>query len=63
MADPLTRQRDDEDAAAVIAVLTLLSGGAPEPADPARDLWGSPTHRLGLRAVGQHAWWASGRPT
>ncbi|WP_029138187.1 acyl-CoA carboxylase subunit epsilon [Nakamurella lactea] len=54
------RRRDDEDAAAVVAVLTLLSGSGPEPAEQPRDLWGSPAHRLGLPELGPHAWWASG---
>lgn len=54
--------RDEEDAAAVIAILTALAaaGGAPEP-DPAdRSVWGDPAHRLGLAPPSRVAWWASG---
>lgn len=64
LADRRTNRRDDEDAAAVIAVLAALTGGsASDRADPPRDLWGSPTRRLGIADPGPHSWWASGQPT
>ncbi|AZI58550.1 hypothetical protein EH165_10830 [Nakamurella antarctica] len=56
-----TRDRDDEDAAAVIAVIAALATGNSKTSESApRSAWGSPAHRLGVVAPGQHAWWMSG---
>lgn len=57
-----TRKRDEEDAAAVIAILTALAaaGGDPEPEPATRSVWGDPEHRLGLAPASPVGWWASG---
>ena len=57
--------RDDEDVAAVLAVLFAITV-APEtgPQDPpARSIWGDPGHRIGNPPhPSATAWWASGLP-
>jgi hypothetical protein len=57
--------RDDEDAAAVLAVLFAIMA-APETAPPeprARSIWGDPAHRIGTPPhPSATVWWASGMP-
>jgi galactitol-specific phosphotransferase system IIB component len=57
-------RRDDEDAAAVIAILTALAASSePDEAEPApRSVWADPVHRLGLASASANGWWASGLP-
>lgn len=49
--------RDDEDAAAVIAILTLLNSGSTAVATTA-SAWGDPAYALGVR----NSWWTAGLP-
>ena len=57
--------RDDEDAAAVLAVLFAITA-APETASQeprARSIWGDPAHRIGTPPhPSATVWWASGMP-
>ncbi len=50
--------RDDEDAAAVIAILTLLSSDGAAVVTGATSAWGDPAYALGVR----NSWWAAGLP-
>ncbi|HEY5882562.1 MAG TPA: acyl-CoA carboxylase epsilon subunit [Nakamurella sp.] len=63
--DQLGMGVDDEDAAAVIAILTALAAAsaADEPDPPTRSVWADPAHRLGLRPASASGWWASGLPS
>ncbi|MDQ2844761.1 MAG: hypothetical protein M3Y77_00040 [Actinomycetota bacterium] len=58
--------RDDEDAAAVIAVLSavaLQASGTVEPvAAQHRSPWADPAHLLAAQQPGPRSWWASGQP-
>ncbi|MDQ6657802.1 MAG: acyl-CoA carboxylase subunit epsilon [Actinomycetota bacterium] len=55
--------RDDEDVAAVIAVLAAIASGTAEPvAAQGRSPWAAPTHRLAAPQPGPRSWWASGQP-
>jgi hypothetical protein len=62
---PTANERDDEDAAAVLAVLVAIIG-ATDPtsnAPAAQSIWGDPAHRIGIApAPSATAWWASGMP-
>ncbi|MEO5834011.1 MAG: hypothetical protein ABJA16_04680 [Nakamurella sp.] len=53
----------DDDAAAVVAVITALAG-AIEPARPAAEPggWGVPALRAPVLAAGPQTWWRSGLP-
>lgn len=53
------RRRDEEDTAAVLAVLAALSATPePEPA-AASSIWSDPAYRLGRPLPGGSSWWAS----
>ena len=51
----------DEDAAAVIAIVTALAAACenPEPERPT-SVWADPAYRFGLRSTGPLGWWSSG---
>ena len=62
--DQLGVRVDDEDAAAVIAVLTALAASTDTESEAAaRSVWADPAHRLGLRPASASGWWASGLPS
>lgn len=53
----------DEDVAAVIAVITALAAGGVEPETPGQtSVWADPSFRLGVRSTGPLSWWTSGLP-
>ena len=57
--------RDDEDAAAVLAVLFAITAapGTASHEPRARSIWGDPAHRVGSPPrPSATAWWASGMP-
>lgn len=57
--------REDENAAAVIMVLTVIADCRTAPvASEAASLWGSPTYQLraATEPPGPSTWWASGLP-
>ena len=56
--------RDDEDAAAVLAVLVAIASTSEAPPEPhAPSIWGTPAHRIGATIhPSATAWWASGMP-
>ncbi|WP_353648289.1 acyl-CoA carboxylase epsilon subunit [Nakamurella sp. A5-74] len=61
MSSTTRADRDLEDAAAVIAVITALAAHAAVPQQESpRSVWGTPAHRLGALAPGRHTWWSSG---
>jgi len=62
-ADLARARRDEEDAAAVVAVVTALAAQSrPTAATPPRSFWGDPAHRLGITRPGVAGWWISGQP-
>jgi len=63
--NPTTSDRDDQDAAAVLAVLFAIAGSSvTQPkARPAPSVWADPGHRIGrAERASASGWWASGMP-
>jgi hypothetical protein len=59
----LSRRRADEDAAALVAVLAVLTAPADDTAEHRPPtVWADPAHRLRVGRPGGSAWWASGLP-
>ncbi len=57
------RRIADEDAAATLAVLALLSAADPDDPGRMRSAWGDPAHRLRIATSGPGGWWRSGLPS
>jgi len=58
-------ERDNQDAAAVLAVLLAISGSSVTQREipQAPSIWGDPAHRIGTPPhPSAIAWWASGMP-
>ena len=59
------RERNDHDAATVLAIVLALSsqGGAEAvEAQVRRTIWSDPANRLGIRQPSPTGWWASAMP-
>lgn len=59
------RERNDHDAATVLAVVLALSShdsARPAEAPGQRTIWSDPAHRLGIPSPSPTGWWASAMP-